>query len=147
MIFGHYSASNTASMGGVASAAGTHDRASNTLHRNVSFSNRIKLQFQSRARMYVFFSSFDCDYLSNFHPWPVSPRPFPEYDGCFITGAPGTNRVMINYMLALAWDICTLKLYFESSTVQLIGLRSHLDSDRHPRFPRLFVPSHILLHS
>jgi hypothetical protein len=97
--------------------------------------------------MYVFFAIFDCDYLSNFHPRPVSPRPFPEYDGCFITGAPGAKFVSINYMLALAWDTRTLKFYFESSTVRLIDLHSHLDSDRHPRFPRLFVPSHILLHS
>jgi hypothetical protein len=130
-------------MGGVASAAGTHDRASNTLHWSFFALLRIQLFFQSRARMYVFFVRFDCDHLSNSHPWPVSPKPFPEYDGCFITGAPGAKFVLFNYMLALAWDTCTFKFYFESSTVRLIDLRSHLDSDRHPGFPRLFVPSHI----
>jgi hypothetical protein len=45
-------------MGGVASAAGTHDRASNTLHRNVRVLLRIKFQFQSKAPMYV--SLFFC---------------------------------------------------------------------------------------
>lgn len=48
---------------------------------------------------------------------PVSPVPFPQFPGCFVTEA--SSMVSVNYMLALAWDTRALKLYFEWSTVWL----------------------------
>ncbi|KIM38603.1 hypothetical protein M413DRAFT_239609 [Hebeloma cylindrosporum] len=66
----------------------------------------------------VFVSCFVLNYNFN-RGLEISPIPFTEFDGCFVTGAPASKLVSINYMLALAWDTLVLIL------IAIPGLRAY----------------------
>lgn len=115
MIFVFYSAVDTTSMGGVASTSVPHNLASNTFYHGFWGLLCVKYRFRSSAPKYVHLPASTVSVTYLFHP--VSPVPFPQFPGCFVTGA--SSMVSVNYMLALAWDTRMLKFHFQRLIVRL----------------------------